>query len=135
MKNKRNNWMGHCFQNLFSLSISVKPVIIHFHSPTFLVYSLYHTPFTRHTCPLGSQSTFYLFIYTSMCPLQKRMCVIKLKWLFILKIIGRNYFCCINFVLLNLSSKYLNTHLVILGPSPESWLTWNNNEALWQLSV
>lgn len=53
-------------------------------------------------------------------------------WLFILEIIGRNLLCCNNFVSLNLSSKYLNIHLAILGPSPESWLTWNNNEALWQ---
>lgn len=42
------------------------------------------------------------------------------RWFFILELIGRNFFSCINFVLLNLFSKYFNIYLVILGFSLES---------------
>lgn len=41
-------------------------------------------------------------------------------WPCVLEIIGTNLLHCINFVSLNLSSKNLNAHLGILGPSPES---------------
>lgn len=51
-------------------------------------------------------------------------------WPFILKITSRNPLCYINFVSLTLSSKYVHTDLAILGPTPESSLTYTNNEAL-----
>lgn len=128
--------MGHCFQNLFSLAHLCQP---YYNSPpscVFLVCFPYHGTLTsRRPFSFWSQGTAYLFIQVPTAKMDVYDKIKAFHWPFILEIIGTNLLRCINFVSLNLSSKYLNTHLAILGPSPESWLTWNNNEAPWQFST
>lgn len=141
MKNKRNNWMGHCFQNLFSLAHLCQPCYnslpVSCFSGVFFVSSNPHRKMPILFWISRHRSPFHIKPWVQV-PAAKMNACDKIKvfyWLFILEIIGRNLLCCINFVSLNLSSKYLDINSVMLGPSPVSWLTWNNNEALWQFST